>query len=493
MADKRPLNATFSNGKVTRLGEFEAGQTIHNDCLKSASDSVAGIVRYATSAEAIELTDTQSVVTPGSLKDSLDIYIAATILQATEVVSGIAKIATATQMTALTDNTTIVTPSKLGTVLSSYSKSTKESSTGKISSIPVSTSSSTTLDSSWLPTASNTETTNMASAVKLITPSNLQSLYGSVGKISLLDGLKNKFLNGKFDHWNRGTSFSLAYNSISSTFTADNWYCYSNVSPGAATISRFTLSATEQETYGCRYGLSYEKTIAGSSYGLIMNQKIPNVRLLSGKAVTVTGHIYASVAMPISIVYQQNYGSGGTPSTTTSGVTMATISLSAGWNDIVAKATLPSTISKTLGTANNDCTLFYISEVDPIDDYQLIFVNLQVTPGSLETVYENRPYELDKLLCQCYYETQTVSGIFINTTSTTTAISQFIPIQVKISTPTITINSVVLEYNSTTYTLTSSNYAVNNITQNGFMLTLTLPVANINSGGKITVNYSASC
>jgi hypothetical protein len=66
MADKRPFRGVFTAGSVTSLSEFQAGDTIHNDHLKSATTTVTGIVKLATTEETFAGT-TDAVVTCESL------------------------------------------------------------------------------------------------------------------------------------------------------------------------------------------------------------------------------------------------------------------------------------------------------------------------------------------------------------------------------------------------------------------------------------------
>lgn len=161
---------------------------------------------------------------------------------------------------------------------------------------------------------------------------------------------ENRIINGAFDFWQRGTSFT------SSAFGADRWY-HAIASSGTCTQSRqsFALGDTlgsNSPTYFLRQTMSGQS--ATSHYGITI-QNIESVRSYAGQTITVLGWARRSSGSGNMVVEgEQNFGTGGSPSSTVTGISPTTVTLTGSWAPFAAVLSVPSITGKTLGSNNND-------------------------------------------------------------------------------------------------------------------------------------------
>ena len=97
-----------------------------------------------------------------------------------------------------------------------------------------------------------------------------------------LAGFRNRIINGNFDIWQRGTSFT------DSEYGADRWLHERVGTTQSATRQAFTLGQTDvpgEPTYFCRTVVS---SVAGAGNFCVLTQYIENVRTFAGQQVTVS-------------------------------------------------------------------------------------------------------------------------------------------------------------------------------------------------------------
>jgi hypothetical protein len=103
-----------------------------------------------------------------------------------------------------------------------------------------------------------------------------------------LAGFRNRIINGNFDIWQRGTSFS---NPVDNTYTADRWvvvYNGSGATRTAITQKAFVVGSTEAAPGAALY-LEFAQTVAGSGGTFnVFQQRIEDVRTFGGQTVTVS-------------------------------------------------------------------------------------------------------------------------------------------------------------------------------------------------------------
>lgn len=159
----------------------------------------------------------------------------------------------------------------------------------------------------------------------------------------------NRIINGSFDFWQRGTSFST------SVYGADRWF--SSFGEGACTQSRQEFAVGESlgdnnPRYFLRQSISGQ-TSAGS-IGLI-RQSIEGVRSYAGQTVTILGWAKRSSGSGnMTVELSQLFGTGGSPSTFAPVPGSVTVSLTTSWAPFAATISVPSITGKTIGTDGND-------------------------------------------------------------------------------------------------------------------------------------------
>jgi hypothetical protein len=78
-----------------------------------------------------------------------------------------------------------------------------------------------------------------------------------------------------------------------------------------------------------------------------------SVRTLAGKQATLTFWAKADAARSVSVTYGQNFGTGGSPSSTVS-TSAGTVNLTTSWQKFTVTVAIPSISGKTIGTNGDD-------------------------------------------------------------------------------------------------------------------------------------------
>ena len=159
---------------------------------------------------------------------------------------------------------------------------------------------------------------------------------------------ENRIINGAFDFWQRGTSFTT------NVYGADRWF--NGVSGGTVTMTRqsFTVGdtlGTNNPTYFLRQTVSGQ-TLA-SQYAVTI-QLIEGVRSYAGQTITVLGWARRSSGSGnMAVEPVQSFGTGGSPSSAVL-ITPQTVTLTSSFAPFALTFTVPSITGKTLGTDGND-------------------------------------------------------------------------------------------------------------------------------------------
>jgi hypothetical protein len=232
-----------------------------------------------------------------------------------------------------------------------------------------------------------------------------------------LAGMRNAIINGNFDIWQRGTSFT------GSEYGADRWRHLRNGTTHTATRQAFTLGQTDvpgEPAYFCRTVVS---SVAGAGNLSRLDQQIEDVRTFAGQQVTLSFWAKADAIKNIAVTLQQVFGSGGSPSAFVDFGTTK-ISIGTSWQKVTVTATAPSISGKTLGTNNND-SLAAIIWFDAGSDYNSLtdslgqqsgtfeIAQVQIEAGPIATPFERRPIGTELALCQRYYETAYVALVTV--------------------------------------------------------------------------------
>jgi hypothetical protein len=230
---------------------------------------------------------------------------------------------------------------------------------------------------------------------------NLLDANGDV-QVDALDtqpqlGRKNLIINGGFDVWQRGGSFTGSVY----RYTADRWL-YGGIATNTVLKKAHVSGATFPDgTPTSKYYARLSIIAAGDNK---FSTRLEDVRNFHSKTVTLSCWLRSSVNTNIERVYLiQDFGSGGTPSADVITQGADNTSLQADvWKKVTFTADLPSIVGKTLGTNDNS---FLEVRVDPNSAYTGNFdiAQVQLELGSVATPFEHRSYGEELALCQRYY------------------------------------------------------------------------------------------
>ena len=261
-----------------------------------------------------------------------------------------------------------------------------------------------------------------------------------------LAGFRNTIINGNFDIWQRGTSFTDV-----DGYTADRWRTIRSGS--TRTLSRQAFTAGQSDvpgnpTYFCR---SVVTSSAGAGNFVCLLQRIEGVRTFAGEQVALSFWAKADATKSIAIEFAQSFGGGGSPSGDVNAIGVTKILLGTSWQKFTVVTTIPSISGKTIGTDGSDVldAVFwfdagsnYNSRTDTLGQQSGTFdiAQVQLELGPVATQFERRPIGMELSLCQRYY--QHYSGLAAFATCTTgdaaTANRKILPIEMRAA-PTVSV------------------------------------------------------
>ena len=209
----------------------------------------------------------------------------------------------------------------------------------------------------------------------------------------------NAIINGAFDIWQRGTSFS---NPASSAFNADRWH-YSYDGTGATrTVSQqtFTPGTAPVSGYEGAYFLRHDLSAAGSGNTTnVLNHKIEDVRTFAGQTATLSFWAKANATRSVSPYLIQNFGSGGSSSVNNGG---SAISIGTSWARYSLTVSMASIAGKTIGTGS--FVHLYI-DIGAGGAFTFDIWGVQLESGSTATPFKRNASNIQGELaaCQRYY------------------------------------------------------------------------------------------
>lgn len=176
---------------------------------------------------------------------------------------------------------------------------------------------------------------------------NTATINGAYIRPGVLDP-ENRIINGAFDFWQRGTSFTTL------VYGADRWI--NTVVGGTVTMSRqaFTIGDTlgsNNPTFFLRQSVSGQSL---ASHVANVTQRIEGVRIYAGQTITLLGWARRSSGSGnMAVDGFQLFGTGGSPSAVVN-LTPQTITLTGSWAPFAVTFSVPSVSGKTLGTNGDD-------------------------------------------------------------------------------------------------------------------------------------------
>ena len=210
----------------------------------------------------------------------------------------------------------------------------------------------------------------------------------------------NAIINGAFDIWQRGTSFTPAANTAG--YVADRWNYYRDGSGSAVTMSRqtFTPGTAPVAGYEGQFFFRFDQTTAGTGgTENLLQQYMEDVRTFAGQTVTVSFWAKADASRTLQSQIQQYFGSGGSSRVDQTAVSH---SLTTSWARYTATFTVPSVAGKTIN-AGSYLTLAFRLPVNATGTFDIWGV--QVEAGSTATAFKRNASNIQGELaaCQRYY------------------------------------------------------------------------------------------
>ena len=204
-------------------------------------------------------------------------------------------------------------------------------------------------------------------------------------------GFKNYIINGGFDVWQRGTSFSGH-----SKYYADRWVEYTDTDDGY-TVTKVNLNASDITQTGQNKALKVSVT-AGTTGSLNdLRQKIEFPEQFNGKTLTLSFWYKSSIPVTVNNIRVDSYING----VDLIHLNPQSINSTTTWQRAQFTFTCSGMDATTL-TANDYLDVIISSPVGVTVDYYITGVQLE--EGSVATPFEQRPYGLELSLCQRYYQ-----------------------------------------------------------------------------------------
>jgi hypothetical protein len=212
---------------------------------------------------------------------------------------------------------------------------------------------------------------------------------------------KNKIINGDFGIWQRGTSFNPS--SVAWTFCADRFQVYNGFSSGTFNASRqtFTPGTAPVSGYEGSYFLRLTAATTGTS-NVNLRQLIEDVRTLAGQSITFSFWAKASASTTVTLLFRQNFGTGGSATVDTS--TTTSLNITSSWQRFTFTTSLPSISGKTIGT-NSALEMWIYTDSNFTGGATFDTWGWQLEAGSVATPFTTATGTIQGELaaCQRYY------------------------------------------------------------------------------------------
>jgi len=254
---------------------------------------------------------------------------------------------------------------------------------------------------------------------------------------------RQAIINGNFDVWQRGTSFSTG-----GEFTADRWRMELNGSSCTTTRQAFTPGQTDVPNEPAYYIRNVVTSSAGASNYVLLSYKVESVRSFAGQTATLSFWAKADASKNIGLSYVQNYGSGGSPSSAVWNQEPQLVALTTSWVKQTITFTIPSLSGKTLGTTNDGYFMFrfFFDSGSTYDEGSASLgqqsgtfeiAQVQFCAGSVALPFQPKSYADELRACQrYYYRVQATAGSQrlgsgFNSTTTVAYILNNFPVQMR--------------------------------------------------------------
>lgn len=271
-------------------------------------------------------------------------------------------------------------------------------------------------------------------------------------------GFRNKLINGNFDFWQRGTTFSYVNpTSEPDRYNADRWKL---VNSGGTTADRLDISVNrltlehgevEGSNVYSRYGLEMSIGTGGHTAGsqTYLFQRIEGIEHFPSGYATISFYAKSTVTnAKLGISFRRDFGGGTAPDYATTGVEPNsqkkigfTTNLSTEWTRFSHTFALPDSAGGLIGVSGTDGPeiRFFVragsdlvdedvsQEIDPnlagVEDYRIYLAQVQFEYGQSASPFELNDPTSEFNRCQRYYQTSNVNTPFKNVTNNDSAIA----------------------------------------------------------------------
>lgn len=212
---------------------------------------------------------------------------------------------------------------------------------------------------------------------------------------------KNYLDNGNFDVWQPGR---IASTTTANNILADRWQYINDGTNGSAIVfskQTFTLGQTDVPN-NPKYYLNWAYTSVSTPSNYI-RQRVEGVNTMQGQQITISVWLkVASGTVLCGLGYQQEFGSGGSPSAgyypSGNSFTVTTT-----WQKFTYTVTVASIAGKTLGTNNNDAINICIFAPAGGASGTISLAQFQCELGPVATSFDLRPIEYEVARAQRHY------------------------------------------------------------------------------------------
>lgn len=260
---------------------------------------------------------------------------------------------------------------------------------------------------------------------------------------------RQAIINGNFDIWQRGTSFSTP---ASGTYTADRWTQVFDGTGSTVTISRQAFGIQTTVPGNPRYFLRYAQTVAGSGGTFrVIEQRIEDIDKFHQTTWTLSFYAKVGSAATITTSFDYNFGSGG--STTLFAQHPKSNSITTSWTLFTHTFTTNDLSTMTIGTGSYLQLNFSLPVNTTIT---LDLSEIQICAGSVALPFQPKIFQEEYQLCKRYYQKTflydttpaqgagTTSGAFtlVSNASSTFGIYYSFPVSMRTSPSVTTYNPV---------------------------------------------------
>lgn len=205
-------------------------------------------------------------------------------------------------------------------------------------------------------------------------------------------GNRNKIINGAFDIWQRGTSFTG-----NAVYTADRWW-FVNDAVGASSVTQVDISTLG---LGATYCLRAERTSGTNRWVVGTQLETTTLNQCRGKKITLSFKMRKGSALSSDVTV--TLGSSSTEAKFGSVVDGGNITVTNASLNTSTFTTFSTTITIPAATAALGIKLEFSASQAGATGAYFDIADVQLEEGTVASPFERRPIALETALCEYYY------------------------------------------------------------------------------------------